>query len=343
MIATLAAATLLAKTQTVTVFRELAAKPGRWLQKPTTLAAQHGKVVLLDFWDYTCVNCIRTFPYLREWYRRYHNKGFEIIGIHTPEFDFEHDPAKVEAAAKRFGFTWPILNDPQREDWWEYGVFAWPTKIVLDGNGHQVLFRYGEGSYGLFEKTIQDELRKLHPGIHLPALMEPVRDTDKPGAVCRPKTAEIYTSIKGLPKHQLCYQPNQIGTTVKFAYPPKRESGIVYLSGTWSPQKHFLQAQGAGSNLKLIYMAKELNAVLTPTAPVRIAIYQDGKPLDRKDFGDDVHLVNGVPTLVAKESRMYSILKNHEWANRELELRVLDPGLQIYEFSFSTDCAPSKK
>ena len=334
----LLAATLALSGQKAVVFRELIAKPGRWIQKPTSLKALHGHVVLLDFWAYSCVNCVRTFPYLKEWYRRYHKDGFEIVGIHRPEFDFERDPANVMAAVKRFGFNWPILSDPQRENWDLYGVFGWPTKILIDGEGHQTLFRVGEGNDLLFEQEIQKELRNLHPGIKLPHLMSPVRATDKPGAICRPVTAELYTSIKGLPLKRVCYTSADIGVKKFFSYPAHLGEDVAYLSGDWTPMKHFLVANGNGSNLKLRYMAKEVNAVFVSDHPVRVEIYQNGKPAAPADIGGDVHLVKGIPTVVANGPRMYSLLKNHAWTHGELELRVKEAGLQLYEFSFSTDC-----
>jgi thiol-disulfide isomerase/thioredoxin len=343
MQALLALAILLSSRQGRPGFLEfIAPTPDRWIQGATTLQALHGKVVLLDFFDYTCNNCIRTHPYLREWYRRYHKDGLEIVGIHTPEFDFEKDPAKVRAAVKRFGFTWPILNDPKRENWWENGVFGWPTKIVLDPHGHRVLFRVGEGNYGLFEKTIQDQIRAIHPGIKLPPLMAPVRDTDKPGAACRPVTPEIFTYIKGIPKHEVVFGAADIGRTANYSYPAVRQEGVVYLSGQWTPAKHYLMPNSPGSSLKLKYMAKEVNAVLIADHPIEIEVLQDGKPVARKDLGDDVKVVNGLSILTANGSRMFSILKNNQWSQRELELRVKDPGLQIYSFSFATDCIPGK-
>ena len=344
MHALLAATILISQGHERKVFREfIVPSPDRWIQKPTTLKALHGKVVLLDYFDYTCNNCIRTHPYLKEWYRRYHNKGFEIVSIHTPEFDFEKDPAKVRAAVKRFGFTWPVLNDPKQENWWEEAVFAWPTKIVLDGNGHRVFFRIGEGNYGLFEKVIQDQLRSLHPGINLPPLMEPVRPTDKPGAVCRPVTREIYTWIKGFPRNQLSFPPSDIGKTVHYVYPKTKSEGIVYLQGTWSPQKHFLEPNSPDARLEVKYMAKEVNVVLTTRNPVSIQVFQDGKPLQASDFGSDVHVIHGVPTVVASEPRMYSIVTNKNWKHADLELRIQQPGVQIYSLSFSTDCVAGGK
>ena len=323
--------------------RELIAQPGYWIQQPVTLEQLRGKVVLLDYWDYTCINCVRTMPYLKEWYRRYHKYGFEIVGIHTPEFEFEKDPNNVRLAVHRFGLPYHILNDPKRENWWEYGAWAWPCKILLDSNGMQTLFRVGEGNYGLFESTIQRELHKVHPNAKFPPLMVPLRAADAPGAVCYPKTDEIYTWIKGFPKNQLGYSPSQIGRTAAFSYPASRTEGVVYLSGIWSPRKHYLEALGAGSKLLLGYKAKEVNAVLTPAGPVDVEVLQDGKPLLAEDLGDDVRLVNGRSVFHAVQSRMYSVVKNQKWGHHQLELRPRGPGLQIVAFSFATDCDPGKK
>lgn len=323
--------------------RELIARPGYWIQQPVTLQQMHGKVVLLDYWDYTCVNCIRTFPYLKEWYRRYHRYGLEIVGIHTPEFLFAHDPAKVRAAVQRFGLPYHILNDPKRENWWQYGAWAWPTKILLDSDGSITLFRVGEGNYGLFERSIQEQLHKVHPGAKFPPLMVPLRGTDVPGAICYPKTPEIYTWIKGLPRKELCYTASQMGAPATFSYPAVPAEGVVYLSGPWTPQKHYLEAGGTGSDLMLGYMAKEVNTVLTPSRAVDVEVRQDGRPLKSSEMGDDVRLENGQAILHASLPRMYSLIKNPKWGHHQLELRARGAGLQILTFSFSTDCDPGKK
>ena len=323
--------------------RELIARPGYWIQKPVTLnqlKAKH-KIVLLDFWDYTCVNCIRTFSYLKEWYRRYHSMGLEIVGVHTHEFLFAEDPEKVRAAVKRYGLPYPILNDPKRENWWLYGVFGWPTHIILEPDMYHVrVFRVGEGHYDIIEKRIQQQLLKVNPNLKFPPIMAPVRDADRPGAVCYPKTPEIFTYIKGFPKNQLAFLPSEIGKTVTYAYPAQMDPGKVYLSGVWSPHKHELEAAGRGCGLKVKYEAKEVNVVMGPLSPVTVEVLLDGKPVAPSAPGEDVRLVGGRSLLKADEWRMYSVIKGGKWGRHTLELRPQGPGMQTVSISFSSDCDP---
>ncbi len=325
------------------VFKEFISHPGSWIQQPVTLKEMHGKVVLLDFWDYTCVNCVRTFPYLKEWYRRYHKDGLEIVGIHAPEFPFEDDPRLVAAAVKRFGLPYHILNDPKHETWSEYQIFGWPTEILLGPDGNGDFLHVGEGNYGQSEKSIQESLHAIHPNLRFPPIMAPVRGADTPGAVCYPKTQEIFLRVNGFTRTELSYAQNRIDTTAVFSYPPQLAEGIVYLSGSWMTGKHYLEAPTSGSGLLLRYVAKETNAVLTPTRPLEVEVLQDNKPLAAADLGDDVRIINGHSIFKAAEPRMYSLIKNRQWGHHTLELRPLSPGFRIITFSFSSDCVTAKK
>src|SRR5579864_4395575 len=119
-----------------------------WINSPPlTPADLRGKVVLVDFWEYTCINCLRTLPYLREWYKRYANDGFVIVGVHTPEFEFSGDPKNVEAATKRLGVTWPVALDNHDTIWNRYGTNTWPHELLFAQNGHRVESVIGEGGY----------------------------------------------------------------------------------------------------------------------------------------------------------------------------------------------------
>jgi thiol-disulfide isomerase/thioredoxin len=315
------------------------ASPGDWIQQPTSLKSLRGKVVLIDFWDYTCINCTRTDPYLKEWYRRYHEKGLEIVGVHTPEFEFARNPNNVREAVKRNGFTWHIVNDPKKKNWYQFGIFAWPQRILVDPNGAKQLNHIGEGNYGKMEQEIQREIKALHPQAKLPPLMQPVRDTDKPGAVCRPVTPEIYTWIKGLPKNQLCYTSTDIGHTKSFAFPKTMNEDVVYLSGNWLPEKHDLLSVGEGNSLALKYRAKDVNIVLEPSQATEIEVLENQKAIAAPNLGDDVKLVNGKSVLTTNGARMYSLLKNKAWRRGQIELRIDKPGLKVHSFSFGTDCS----
>ena len=167
-----------------------------WLNSSAlTPADLRGKVVLVDFWEYTCINCLHTLPYLREWYKRYHDLGFTIVGVHTPEFAFSGDEKNVTAAIKRLGVTWPVVLDSRHVIWDRYHNTAWPHELLYDQNGKLIESVIGEGNYQVTEKNIQTALRRRNPNVKLPPLMAllPQDSYTKPGSVCYPQTSEILT------------------------------------------------------------------------------------------------------------------------------------------------------
>src|SRR6185437_11098435 len=165
-----------------------------WINSPP-LAPQalRGKVVLVDFWEYTCINCLKTLPYLRAWYQRYHSDGFVIVGVHSPEFAFSGQRDNVAAAVKRLGVTWPVAIDDRMEIWQRYGNQAWPGEYLYDQNGALVEQRYGEGGYPQTEAKIQALLKARDPALKMPPVMAllPQDSYAKPGAVCYLQTPEI--------------------------------------------------------------------------------------------------------------------------------------------------------
>lgn len=317
---------------------EFAAGAEDWLNGgPLRMADLKGKVVLIDFWEYTCVNCIRTFPYLLEWHRRYAEHGLVIVGIHTPEFAFAKDRANVEAAIERFGFGWPVLQDNEKKNWSAYANRFWPRKFVIDPTGRVVYDRIGEGGYGETEAKIQELLRAVNPNLELPELMEPVRLSDVAGAVCYPVTREMYAGLRGFENGQFGYDDFPFDAPTEFTLPPELKEGVFYLQGTWSGQDEALVA-GAEASMRVQYKAKEMNAVLRPGAESgRVEVLQDGKPLRPEDAGGDVSFESGRSWVVVDSDRMYSLTVNERWGEHELTL-VFEPGIRLYSCTFSTDC-----
>ena len=164
-----------------------------WLNStPLSFRQLRGRVVLVDFWDYTCVNCIRTLPYVQAWHERYRDKGLTVIGVHTPEFTFAQYESNVERGIREFGLTYPIVIDSNREIWKAFANRYWPTKYLLDKEGYLRFGHFGEGGYGECEQVIQELLREIDPSLELPALMEPLREEDHVGAVCYRASGELY-------------------------------------------------------------------------------------------------------------------------------------------------------
>jgi thiol-disulfide isomerase/thioredoxin len=318
----------------------------RWINStPLKLSSLRGKAVLIDFWEYTCVNCLRTLPYLKEWHRRYKDKGLVIIGVHTPEFQFARSEENVAAAVKEFGLEYPIVVDSNYAIWKAYSNRFWPAKYLCDARGRVAYYHFGEGGYGETEQQIQILLRQINPRVELPPLMEAVRAEDQPGKVCYPTTPELYVGYeRGLAEATLGnregYSP---GRAILYHDPGSHEDGMIYAQGQWkNTPEAFISARTSRYPRDWIavrYHAIEANAVMKPEkgAPVRLWIYQDGKPVPEKDRGKDVQAdEQGRTFVMVDKPRMYNLLKNAAFGQHELRLAVSQPGLGIYSFTFTS-------
>ena len=166
---------------------------GVWLQGGPVKMRGTGSPILIDFWDYTCVNCVRTLPYVTEWHRRYEQYGLTVVGVHTPEFSFARNPDHVKAAIAHLALDYPIVLDAEYEIWKGFANHYWPAKYFIDGEGKIRARHYGEGGYVESEQLIQFMLAEQEGfDAALPEVMEPVRAEDVIGAVCYRVTPELY-------------------------------------------------------------------------------------------------------------------------------------------------------
>jgi thiol-disulfide isomerase/thioredoxin len=310
-----------------------------WLQGgPLTISELRGRPLLIDFWDYTCVNCLRTLPYVKEWHRRYREDGLTVVGVHAPEFSFAHNVENVRRAVAEQGLEYPVVLDNDYAIWQAYANKYWPAKYLVDREGYLRYYHFGEGAYGETEQAIQALLREAFPEVLLPALMEPLRDEDKPGAVCYRVTPELY----------LGYQRGRIGNTAGIAVDTpatykdidKHAEGYFYLEGDWLLTGEIaarpVGAQGA-SKLHLRYMAKEVNLVMHPPLvdrQGRLEILQDGVPLAAEDAGADVSIEDGTAIVRVNEPRMYRMVNNRSIDTHDLTLVTTSDGLSLYAFTF---------
>jgi thiol-disulfide isomerase/thioredoxin len=311
-----------------------------WLNVPSPLtpAGLRGKVVLVDFWEYSCINCLRTLPYLREWYKRYRDGGFVIVGVHTPEFGFTGQQKNVEAAAQRLDVTWPVALDDDYAIWKRYGVNEWPTELLFDQNGELVETSVGEGGYQQTEAAIQQLLKKNDPHLTLPPVMAllPQDNYLKPGAVCYPQTPEILVENRpvadannfGDPSQDLNY--NDRSAT--------RTDGAIYLEGYWHATKQALVFGGGPGYIALPYHAIQVNVVMVPSGgPARVRVTEDGKPVPHEDAGPDLHYdTDGTSYVTVDAPRAYDILVNQKFGERELRLYPDRAGVGFYDFAFES-------
>jgi thiol-disulfide isomerase/thioredoxin len=216
-----------------------------WLNStPLSFRQLRGRVVLVDFWDYTCVNCIRTLPYVQAWHERYQAKGLTVIGVHTPEFTFAQYETNVERGIREFGLTYPIVIDSDREIWKAFANRYWPTKYLLDKDGYLRFGHFGEGGYGECELVIQELLREIDPNVSLPALMEPVREEDHVGAVCYRASGELYLgNRRGRIGNEGGFKEDQIAD---YVFAGKVEENFFYANGRWASTAEYFEAVETG-------------------------------------------------------------------------------------------------
>jgi thiol-disulfide isomerase/thioredoxin len=305
---------------------------GEWVQQgPVELTQLHGhNVALLDFWDYTCVNCIRTLPYVSEWHRRYVQHGLVVVGVHAPEFSFARDRANVIAAIAQFGLDYPIVLDNSYAIWRAYSNRYWPAKYLIDCQGRLRYYHFGEGLYQETERQIQKLLTELDSTARFPPPLDPIRDTDQPGAVCYRVTPELY----------LGYARGQFGNpagvvrdkSFDYADPGRHVEGAAYVSGRWLVSEESARAEELGAMLMLRYTAMDVNLVMTPpsSGPGRVELLMD----DEQQAGSDITFENSRYFITVDKSRMYSLISNDSVLSGSLKLKVLDPGLSVYAFTF---------
>jgi len=305
---------------------------GQWLQRgPVRLSELRGRaVVLIDFWDYTCVNCIRTLPYVAGWQRRYAAHGLTIVGIHAPEFSFAREGSHVAEAIVEFGLDYPIVLDNDYAIWRAYSNHYWPAKYLVDGRGRIRYYHFGEGGYQETELEIQAQLRQLNPALSLPPPMEPLRDTDQPGAVCYRVTPELYL---GHARGQFG-NPDGIAGDRAHDYrdPGKHVEGVAYLDGRWRVEQESARAESAGAAIALRYTAKDVNLVLAPRPGAASRVEVILEPGQR--MGADVQNSNGRAFVIVERPRMYNLVANGSVQSGALELRAEQPGLSAYAFTF---------
>jgi thiol-disulfide isomerase/thioredoxin len=317
-----------------------------WLNSPPLTPAElHGKVVLVDFWEYTCINCLRTLPYLREWYRRYHDRGLEIIGVHAPEFDFSAEPPNVAAAAKRLGVVWPIALDNDFSIWKRYGNNVWPHEYLYDQSGNLVESVPGEGAYPQTEAQIQALLKRADPRLMLPPVMAllPQDSYDKPGAVCYPQTPELLVGRRPIADASFTNDPAR--DTNYADGNASHPDGAIYLQGYWHLTHEAAVSGGGDGYAALRYHAIQLVAVLKPErgGPIRVDVTQDGEPVAKSDVGKDLRFdAQGRSYIMVDTARAYDLIMNAQFGEHELKLSPKSDGLGIYDFAFESCEIPQK-
>jgi cytochrome c biogenesis protein CcdA/thiol-disulfide isomerase/thioredoxin len=290
--------------------------------KPLSLAALHGRVVLVDFWTYTCINCIRTLPYLKAWDATYRHDGLTIVGVETPEFAFEHDASNVANAIKQFGLRYPVVQDNNMGTWNAYGNEDWPADYLIDSTGQVRYATAGEGDYAQTETAIRALLAEA--GSEVGGKSHPT-DVVVPSEEATPET------YLGTARAQGWIDGPHSGTH-DYGAPPTGELSLndFAFSGSWQIAGQPATAL-SGAGIDVEFQAKNVYLVLSSAGerPLSVQVLLDGRPISAKDAGADVHA--GVVTV--RGERLYTLVSLPHDERHHLSLRFA-PGVTGYAFTF---------
>jgi cytochrome c biogenesis protein CcdA/thiol-disulfide isomerase/thioredoxin len=283
-------------------------KISAWINTPRLdVKALRGKVVLIDFWTYSCINCLRTLPYLKDWYARYRSKGLVIVGVHTPEFAFEHDLDNVRTAVDRLGVRYPVALDNDYGTWEAYSNEYWPAEYLVDQSGHVRHVHFGEGEYDKTERLIRLLLR-AGGASRLPV---PARDVDRtPRGIRTPETYLGYFRIDRFDSDKLVVQQ-----PYSYRLPTSLPRDHWAYGGTWTVESERAVA-GDGARLQLHFYARKVHLVLGGNGVVAVA-------LDGKTRG----------AVRVKGSRLYTLVSQRTLRDGKLDL-YFTPGVEAYAFTF---------
>lgn len=315
---------------------------GTWLSGDPLRIAGRGAPVLLEFWEYTSANCMRTRPYLAEWHRRYAAAGLAVVGVHTPEFSFSRQAEHVRRAVAEEGIPYPVVHDREYAIWRAYQNRYWPARYFIDARGMLRAAHFGEGAYQESELLIQSLLQEAgRAPADLPEPMAPLRPEEAPGAVPYLVTQQVRCGYDrgaiGNPTAIAADRPH------RYRDPGHHVEGVPYLDGDWIVGRESLArpfgATGA-AELRLAYLAGDVHAVLHPPAAGgagRLEVELDGAPLRGPLAGADV--VDGAVTV--DRPRLYRLVTAPEIGRHELTLRTTDDGLALFGITFGSQAAPA--
>jgi cytochrome c biogenesis protein CcdA/thiol-disulfide isomerase/thioredoxin len=290
-----------------------------WINsEPLTLAQLQGKVVLLDFWTYTCINCIRTLPHVKQWYESYKDYDFEVIGIHTPEFAFEKSKKNVEEAVQRFGITYPVALDNDYQTWKAYDNHYWPAHYLINQQGSIVKKHFGEGNY----VEMEDAIRAL---LNIP----PCKKAEEAPCI-KELTPETYLGFERASSYQSSLKL-QRNISASYQIVETLDDNQVGLQGLWIIKSDCVQSNGHNSTLQLNFIANHVYLVMQSDTPQQLTILLDGKPIPKKYRTKDM---NDEGKILVHEARMYELLDvKNDYGRHTLTLQCPE-GINAYVFTF---------
>jgi thiol-disulfide isomerase/thioredoxin len=322
---------------------------------PLTLSSLKGKVVLVDFWTYSCINCIRTIPYINDWNQKYADKGLVIVGVHSPEFEFEKNYDNVKAAVQRLGITYPVILDSDHGTWNAYGNQYWPRHYLIDNQGYIRDNHIGEGGYDQTEKAIQSLLAERAAQMG----MKEISFDTKPTTMIKQNslqsvdlrqatTPEIYVGYDkarapiGNPEG---FKPSQ---TISYSISPNTsfKPSIVYLQGNWKNNPDNMELQSDTGRIALVYYAKSANMVAGGKGGGIVSNDNDKQGevgvhgqaaatltsnMSNKSLGEDL---SSDGSFRIDGQRLYNLAMHNDYNAHSIIIDVKGKGFQLYTFTF---------
>ena len=307
--------------------KEFVAPSGFVNASPFTMQSLIGThVILVDFWTYSCINCLRTLPYLKAWYAKYHDQGLEIVGVHTPEFAFEHDIANVRAAVQKQGIAYPVVLDNDHGTWDAYRNQYWPHEYLIDVDGFIVHDHIGEGDYDTTEHAIQDALTELQARAGKIGTIASTVTTP-------PDVIPMDASKIGTPELYLGSARNAgvMGVGIRtgidgrqnLEIPDEKEhrDNMIYMEGPWDFTPEYTQNASASAMVHLHFTARQVNIVAGSSsgAPVHVRVWVDDKE---------------VAPVTVTGKQLYTVFDGPDYADHDLMLVIEQPGLELFTFTF---------
>ena len=332
---------------------------GRWINSdPFTMEEQQGNVVLIDFWTYTCINCIRTLPYLRSWHDKYADSGLVIVGVHTPEFEFEKLYDNVVEAVKKFDLRYPIVQDNDFGTWVAFKNRYWPAKYLIDQEGKIRYEHFGEGAYQETELVIRELLEETGADlsdISSEAVPRPEYDsrayTDDP---MTSQTRELYAGYERnygalssggqVPPYILHPEYyTEVNTDISYTDNGEYRNHFLYLSGLWRNEAerivHARETEDYEDYIALKFYATSVNAVMAPVNPgsFDLRVTLDDRPLTEEEAGFDIMFDDeGNSFARVTEDRMYSLINKEKFGTHNLKLSSNSADFALFAFTFGS-------
>jgi len=288
-----------------------------------------GRVVLVDFWTYSCINCIRTLPYIEAWQQRYGPQGFVVVEVHSPEFEFEKSRANVQAAVNQYNLTTITVLDGEHRIWDEFGNAYWPHMYLIDGNGYIRYDHIGEGAYDQTESEIRSLLMEQNKTVSMPSAqpvaLTPIDIVD----FTQVGTPELYFgSASG--RQAIANSPLEIisGQPTLFTLPTALTPNLIYLNGTWTDEGESMRLVSGEGDIAIIYHAKDLHLVADLTnGNASAQVYLDGQVYSGPEAD-----ANG--TVSIGSSRLYSLVLTSGYETHTARIHITGAGFRAYSFTF---------